>query len=112
MEVYQNIEDQNVKPICNICGKQTLTKERLKQHQDAVHKSKGVKCTECDLWVKSWSSLSQHIRIVHDGVKYHCRQCDHKATSQGNLARHKRAVHEGVKYNFAGASCLTQKSSS
>ena len=48
MNVHQNSKDQNTKHICNICGKQILTKEKLKQHQDAVHKSKEFKCTECD----------------------------------------------------------------
>ena len=83
---------------CNICGKQILTEIKLKQHQDAAHKSKGFQCTKCDQRVKSKSSLSQLIGAFHEGVKYPCRQCDHTATSKGHLARHKRAVHEGVRY--------------
>ena len=80
MGIYQNSEDESMKQSCNICGKQVLTKKKLKQHQDAVHRNKGFKCTECDHWYKTRSSLSQHIRAVHDGVKYQCRQCDYKAT--------------------------------
>ena len=57
-------------------GNNFSQKKKLKQNQDAVHKSKWEKCTECDHRVKSSSSLSQHIRVVHDGVKYPCRQCD------------------------------------
>ena len=59
---------QSIKHICNICGKQKLTEEKLKQHQDAVHKSKGFKCTECEHSLKSKCSLSRHKREVHEGV--------------------------------------------
>ena len=69
MNIYQNSEDEHVKQSCNICGKQILTKKKLKQHQETVHRNKGFKCTECDRWVKSRNSLSQHIRAVHEGVK-------------------------------------------
>ena len=62
MNTYQHTEDLTIKHICNICGKQLLTKGKLKQHQDAVHKSKGYKCTECDHRVKSKSGLNVHIR--------------------------------------------------
>ena len=50
MGIYQNSEDESMKQSCNICGKQVLTKKKLKQHQDAVHRNKGFKCTECDHW--------------------------------------------------------------
>ena len=53
MNIYQNSEDESMKHSCNICGKQLLTIEKLKQHQDAVHKNNGFKCKECDHWVKS-----------------------------------------------------------
>ena len=89
MNFCQDKEDQNMKHICNICGKQTLTKEKLKQHQNAVHKSKWFKCAECGNRLKFKHNLNQHIRAVHEGVKYPCRQCDHKATSRNHLARHK-----------------------
>ena len=48
MNIYRNTEDEFSKHSCNICGKQMLTKEKLKQHQDKVNKDKGLKCTECD----------------------------------------------------------------
>ena len=95
MNIYQNSEDEFMKHGCNICGKQMLTKNKLKQHEDAAHKNKGFECTECDHWVKSRNSLSQHKRAVHEGLKYPCRQCDHTATTKPGLAQHKRAVHEG-----------------
>ena len=84
MNIYRNTEDKFLKHRCNICEKQILTKEKIKQHQDEVHKNKGLKCTECNHRVKSRSSLSQHIEVVHEGVRFLCRQCDHKATSNGN----------------------------
>ena len=98
MNTYQNSEDENMKHICNICGKQTISRKKLKQHQDEVHKSEGFKCTECDQRVESKSYLSKHIRAIHERVKYHCGQCNHNATSKGNLAKHKRAFNERVKY--------------
>ena len=76
MEVYQNLEDKNIMHICNICGKQTPTEKKLKQHQDAVHKSKELKCAECNHMLKLKNDLGQHIRAVYEGVKYPCRQCN------------------------------------
>ena len=90
MNGYQNLEDQNIKHICSICGKQTRTKKKLKQHEDAVHKSKEFECTKCGQRLKSKESLDQHIRAVHEQVKYPCRQCDHKATSKSHLAEHNK----------------------
>ena len=98
MNINQNSEDDYMKHSCNICGKQILTKKKLKQHQDAVHKNEGIKCTECDHRLKSKSILNQHIRAVHEGVMYPCRQCDRKAPSKGSLAQHKRTLYDGVKY--------------
>ena len=40
MNIYENIEDEFLMYNCNICGKQILTKEKLKRHQDEVHKNK------------------------------------------------------------------------
>ena len=59
MNIYRNTEDKFLKHRCNICEKQILTKEKIKQHQDEVHKNKGLKCTECNHRVKSRSSLSR-----------------------------------------------------
>ena len=95
MNIYRNTEDKFLKHYCNICEKQIFTKEKLKQHQDEVHKNKGLKSRECDHRVKSRSSLSQHIEVVHEGVNFRCRQCEHKATSKGNLPNTKE---QGVKY--------------
>ena len=53
MNIYRNTEDKFLKHRCNICEKQILTKEKIKQHQDEVHKNKGLKCTECNHRVKS-----------------------------------------------------------
>ena len=85
MDVYQNSEHKDIKHICNICGKQTLTKEILKHHQDAVHEGKMFKLTEYHQKAQTKSHLSQHKRAVHNRVKYPCMQCDHKAISKGNL---------------------------
>ena len=41
MNIYRNTDFEFLKHSCNICGKQILTKEKLKQHQDKVHKNKG-----------------------------------------------------------------------
>ena len=43
MNIFQNTEDKLLKHSCNIRGKQILTKKKLKQHQDEVHKNKGLK---------------------------------------------------------------------
>ena len=109
MNLDQNLEDDNMKHICNICGKQTLSREKLKQHQNEVHKSKGFKCTEFDQRVKSKKNLSQHIRPVHERVKYPCRQCDHKATSKSHLAEHKRHGHLGSNQMLKNVEFLNQK---
>ena len=45
MNIYQNTEDEFLKQSCNICGKQILTKEKLKQHQDEVHRNKVIHIT-------------------------------------------------------------------
>ena len=66
MNIHQNSEDEYMKYNCSICGKQILTKKKLKQHQDAVHKNKEFKCAQCNHWLKSRCSLRQHIRAVHD----------------------------------------------
>ena len=76
MNIFQNTEDKLLKHSCKlrkIRGKQILTKKKLKQHQDEVHKNTGLKCKECDQRVKSRSSLNQHMQVVHEGVRFPCR---------------------------------------
>ena len=71
MNIDRNREDEFLKHSCNICGKQMLTKEKLKQHQDEVHKNKGLKCTECDYSVKSKGHLAQHKRKTFEAQLQH-----------------------------------------
>ena len=56
MNIYRNTEDKFLKHYCNICEKQIFTKEKLKQHQDEVHKNKGLKSTGLNQGVVSVST--------------------------------------------------------
>ena len=50
MNLDQNLEDDNMKHICNICGKQTLSREKLKHHQAKVQKVKGLNTQNVIKW--------------------------------------------------------------
>ena len=114
MEIhYSTFHNKEAKYICDVCGHQSLQKERLARHKIIKHdgakysckyqttldgnltEQKGAAdeeikypCGQCGKHFTSSSILAQHKRAVHEGVKYPCRQCNYQATSKSNFARH------------------------
>jgi hypothetical protein len=70
---------------CHICGHQTSSKRRLKNHQQVAHEGKNYPCRECEYQATKKGSLTQHQAAVHAGKMYLADSCDYQATSRGHL---------------------------
>ena len=85
----------DVKLVCEICGKSMATRKDLRRHQMAQHtKEKPFKCPHCPRCYAAKESLKSHIR-THTGEKPYVCACGKAFHKSNVLRRHQRCVHEG-----------------
>ena len=53
VNVPQHSEHQNSQFICGLCGKETLTKVELRQHQEDQHEESLYQCRFCSVGARS-----------------------------------------------------------
>ena len=87
--------------VCNICGKQFLTKGGLSSHNWAVHNTVESPCTVCDKIFTNKKHLAVHMSNTHaENQRFSCdfktgeSACSYYSTTKTNLMAHKKRVHE------------------
>ena len=87
--------------VCNICGKQFLTKGGLSSHNWAVHNTVESPCTVCDKIFRNKKHLADHMSNTHtENQRFSCdfktgeSACSYYSTTKTNLMAHKKRVHE------------------
>ena len=87
--------------VCNICGKQFLTKGGLSSHNWAVHNTVESPCTVCDKIFTNKKHLAVHMSNTHaENQRFSCdfktgeSACSYYSTTKSNLRAHKKRVHE------------------
>ncbi|XP_045119707.1 zinc finger protein 62 homolog isoform X2 [Portunus trituberculatus] len=85
----------DVKLVCEICGKSMATRKDLRRHQVAQHsKEKPFRCPQCPRCYAAKESLKNHLR-THTGEKPYVCACGKAFYKSNVLRRHQRCVHEG-----------------
>lgn len=85
----------DVKLVCEICGKSMATRKDLRRHQVAQHsKEKPFRCPQCARCYAAKESLKSHLR-THTGEKPYVCACGKAFYKSNVLRRHQRCVHEG-----------------
>lgn len=85
----------DVKLVCEICGKSMTTRKDLRRHQVAQHsKEKPFRCPQCPRCYAAKESLKNHLR-THTGEKPYVCACGKAFYKSNVLRRHQRCVHEG-----------------
>lgn len=81
--------------ICDLCGKEVLSKQSLRDHQLIHTGEKPVECKECGKKFTISTSLKVHMRS-HTGERpYECKDCGRRFTQKGSLNTHIRSYHNG-----------------
>ena len=101
---------EDMKKLCNECGKVFYIKKKLEEHIRLIHKKKienKEKKYQCHLCIKAFysnSQLQEHIRKHEGNPGYMCDHCGKGFYRKDRLAIHSKTVHFGVK-NFACTMC-------
>ena len=87
--------------VCNICGKQFVTKSGLSGSNWAVHNTVESPCTVCDKIFRNKNHLAVHMSNTHaENERFSCdlktgeSACSYYSTTKSNLRAHKKRVHE------------------
>ena len=87
--------------VCNICGKQFLTKGRLSSHNWAVHNTFESPCIVCDKIFTNKKHLADHMSNTYaENQRFSCdfktgeSACSYYSTTKSNLRAHRKRVHE------------------
>ena len=101
---------EDMKILCNECGKVFYIKKKLDEHIRLVHKKradakeKKYQCHHCIKAFFSNSQLQEHIRKHEGNPGYMCDHCGKGFYRKDRLAIHSKTVHFGVK-NFVCTMC-------
>ena len=80
---------------CCECGKHFISKSKLSEHIDGVHKKiRKYHCDQCEKVFKRRGELVQHIQAKHENNKYFCEFCDYEGNTQKHLKRHIKSAHD------------------
>ena len=89
--------------LCDICGKQFMSKSSLNYHQDTCHSETNfeVECKVCGMVLSHNISLQRHM-VIHKGSSesYKCDECGKQFARKDNLTIHKQRIHQIVGYDI------------
>ena len=83
---------------CPYC-KETFAKHHMKSHIISKHEhDKKIDCNQCDLKFTTSKILEEHINIIHKGIKdFKCVHCNKLFGRKRSLQLHIETVHDGLK---------------
>ncbi|XP_045508983.1 zinc finger protein 431-like [Colias croceus] len=82
--------------VCEICGKECITKATLICHQRIHSGEKPFQCSECPKKFSVYQRLQIHLRTHTGECPYKCERCPKAFKHKAALNRHSR-VHTGIK---------------
>ena len=95
LEKHIKIVHEGFRLKCDQCDYEAKSKQRLKEHEDKIHKElKPYKCKECDMTFSGKANLLRHSMAIHEKLRYQCSECDQTVTQYGDLKRHFIKVHQ------------------
>ena len=92
-DIYIGTDGLPIRP-CVKCGLMFNNQDERKAHMNDVH----LKCQQCDIVYRSFTSLRLHNEHVHLKLKPHkCLTCGRSFSMKSSLLNHERVIHQGTK---------------
>lgn len=86
------------KYICQECGRDFLSKDGFRNHQDSIHYKKTYKCSKCKYLARTEARLRYHADKKHKDEAYQCNICNNKLATKQHLRTHIKVVHSEPKF--------------
>lgn len=84
--------------MCDLCGRQTASRNNMFLHMQTMHLRVMMKCKHCKAEFKNRGRLETHIRKIHPEIKglLQCKFCEYRAVDRSTLHVHLKK-HTGQK---------------
>ena len=92
-EPSENEVDDGASFLCDVCGKDFVSRRSLKYHEKQVHSDKLFQCQECCKKFSTASSLKQHV-IRHTDLPQECAVCQKVCKNSSTLDYHMLTKHD------------------
>ncbi|XP_058832115.1 transcription factor grauzone-like [Topomyia yanbarensis] len=103
LKMHMLRHSDNVKHICDTCGKEFRCKESIERHikrHMGINPVERLQCHICSRWITGKRNLKLHMRTVHcdKNQEFSCDICYQKYRNERSLSVHKGRVHVEKKF--------------
>ena len=88
---------ENLKHVCEICGKKFISPKRLNAHFNIKHVKERHECDQCEKIFTNSESLRIHQKNYHTDEKHECDKCGKSFKVRKTLMSHIKFVHMGIR---------------
>lgn len=105
-EVAKRTNTPKVSFMCDICGKELISRSSRNSHMKHAHSTKPATCEVCGQVFTGAATLQKHFMYHHAEKRFECEICGYKSHHKSRLGKHMQHSHVADRFTTCDVSSL------